>query len=261
MQAQVAEASAHGAAPEAAADAGERRGRASRLVDRHCLRRLMRGRDATAERRLSLVIDLYQQAVAADAGLAEAYAGLAEALHLESAFLGAAGRPRPARAVVNRRRDACLRAGSDLPQANLAAALVADRLADTRVPEESDRGRPDPIRRATTRSAIRFRISIRRARSTSPARAGARSTHDVNHADIVSALLALGRFSTRRRRNSTRRPTPPRRPGRRQLSLAIALDHKQYDAALSLLRTGTLIKDAPIFALNYAARAAHGRTA
>src|SRR5262249_31595304 len=37
------------------------------------------------------------------------------------------------------------------------------------------------------------------------------------------------------------------------LQLALALDRKQYDAALALLREGALIHDLPLFALNYVA--------
>jgi non-specific serine/threonine protein kinase len=225
---------------------------ASRLVDRHAYDLYMRGRDATAERRLSLAIDLYQQAVAADAGLAEAYAGLAEALHLESAFLGAADDP-DRRARLRSAAEHAYELDPDLPQANLAAALVADRLADTLAflkkaiavdPTYSEGYHQigDQIQDFDPARALDF---YRRALALDP-------RMDVNHADIVSALLALGRFDEAQKELDAA-PDATAAAWKTPLSLAIALDRKQYDAALSLLRTGTLIKDAPIFALNYVA--------
>src|SRR6185295_5894963 len=97
---------------------------ASRLVDRRAYDLYMHGRHATAERRLADAIDLYEQAVAADAGLAEAHAGLAEALHLDAAFLGAADDGQR-RARLKAAADHAYELDPDLPQANLAAALVA----------------------------------------------------------------------------------------------------------------------------------------
>jgi TolB-like protein/predicted Ser/Thr protein kinase len=98
----------------------------SRLVDRRAYELYLRGRQAIAERRLADAIGLFEEAIAADAGLAEAFAGLAEALSLETAFAP----PDPARA--GHVRDAAERAyqlDPDLPQANLALGLTADTLA------------------------------------------------------------------------------------------------------------------------------------
>src|SRR5262245_5563806 len=74
----------------------------------------------------------------------------------------------------------------------------------------------------------------------------------VNHADIVSALLALGRFDEAQKEVDSA-PDDPAASWKTPLRLAVALDRKQYDAALTLLRQGTLIRDAPIFTLNYVA--------
>jgi TolB-like protein len=100
---------------------------ASRLVDERAYELYLRGRQATAERRLPDAIKLYDDAIAADAGLAEAFAGLAEALHLETAF---DGQPDDL-ARRQRRKEVAARAyqlDPDLPQANLAMGLAADLL-------------------------------------------------------------------------------------------------------------------------------------
>ena len=55
---------------------------ASRLVDPRAYELYLRGRQASAERNLAEAIKRYEQAIAADAGLAEAFAGLSEALSL-----------------------------------------------------------------------------------------------------------------------------------------------------------------------------------
>src|SRR5947209_14446461 len=102
---------------------------ASRLVDQRAYELYLRGRQATAERRVPEAIKLYEQAIAADDGLAEAFAGLAEALQVETVFLG-----NPEDAARHQRRiEAASRAyqlDPDLPQANLAMGLAADALAD-----------------------------------------------------------------------------------------------------------------------------------
>jgi TolB-like protein len=102
---------------------------ASRLVDQRAYELYLRGRQATAERRLPEAIKLYDEAIAADAGLAEAFAGLAEALHLETAFTGTPDDL----AHRQRRKEAASRAyqlDPDLPQANLAMGLAADSFSE-----------------------------------------------------------------------------------------------------------------------------------
>ena len=99
----------------------------SRLVDRRAYDLYLRGRQAVAERRLPAAIQLFEQATAGDSGLAEAFAGLAEALDLESSFFGLPLDPaREAR--VRSAAERALRLEPDLPQANLAMGLTADAL-------------------------------------------------------------------------------------------------------------------------------------
>jgi len=99
----------------------------SRLVDQRAYDLYLRGRQAAADRRLDDAIRLFEEAISVDAGLAEAYAGLAEVLELQEAVDG-----KPVDAV--RLRAAAERAyqlDEDLPAANLAMGLAQDSLADT----------------------------------------------------------------------------------------------------------------------------------
>src|SRR5262249_29986597 len=61
---------------------------ASRVVEPRAYELYLRGRQASAERKLTEAIALFEQAIAADAGLGEAFAGIAEALHLQAVFSG-----------------------------------------------------------------------------------------------------------------------------------------------------------------------------
>jgi TolB-like protein len=100
---------------------------ASRLVDPRAYELYLRGRQASAERNLAGAIKLYEQAIAADTGLAEAYAGLAEALSLNF------GGSMDDASLIARQKQAADRAyeiDPDLPQANVAVALAADGLAE-----------------------------------------------------------------------------------------------------------------------------------
>ncbi len=102
----------------------------SRVVDQRAYGLYLRGRQATAERRLPQAIGFYEQAIAADAGLGEAFAGLAEALRLQVGLNGAADDA----AHRERVQTAAKRAyelDPDLPQANVAMALASDGLAET----------------------------------------------------------------------------------------------------------------------------------
>ena len=101
---------------------------ASRLVDRRGYELYLRGREAAAERRLPDAVALYEQAIAADAGLSEAFAGIAEALIGQASAVAV-----PDQATRARARTAGARAyelDPDLPEANVAMGLSADALSD-----------------------------------------------------------------------------------------------------------------------------------
>jgi len=102
---------------------------ASRLVDPRAYELYLRGRQALAERKLPEAIKRYEQAIAGDPGLAEAFAGLAEALYLNPTFDGVTDDSSP----TARLKQASARAyelDPDLPQANVAVALAADDLSE-----------------------------------------------------------------------------------------------------------------------------------
>jgi TolB-like protein len=102
---------------------------ASRLVDPRAYELYLRGRQALAERNLPEAIKLYEQAIAIDAGLAEAFAGLAEALYLNPTVNGLADDASPT-ARLKQAADRAYELDPDSPQANVAVALSADSLAD-----------------------------------------------------------------------------------------------------------------------------------
>jgi TolB-like protein/predicted Ser/Thr protein kinase len=103
---------------------------AARTVDPHAYDLYVRGRQAMAERRVADAIKLYEQAIAADAGLAEAFAGVAEAIEYGTITLG-----QPFDAAARQRLKAAAERAyqldPDLPQSNLAMALAAIPLRET----------------------------------------------------------------------------------------------------------------------------------
>jgi len=101
---------------------------ASRIVDPRGYELYLRGRQASAERKLPEAIALFEQAIAADAGLGEAFAGIAEALHLQAVVSGTEDRTREERIRTAARR--AYELDPDLPQANVAMGLSSEPLAD-----------------------------------------------------------------------------------------------------------------------------------
>ncbi len=97
---------------------------ASRLVDPRAYDRYLRGRTAAVERRMADAIALFQQVIDLDPGLAEAHAGLAEALFVQARF---AENTRAVASRVEAEIEAAFRADPDLPQAHYAAALLDSR--------------------------------------------------------------------------------------------------------------------------------------
>jgi serine/threonine-protein kinase len=98
---------------------------ASRLVDPRAYEAYLRGRDASAQRRVDDAIRLFEQAIAADAGLAEAHAGLAEALFRKARFTDDDLARVSTR--IQAEIEAAFRVDPDLPQAHHAAALLESR--------------------------------------------------------------------------------------------------------------------------------------
>jgi TolB-like protein/predicted Ser/Thr protein kinase len=103
---------------------------ASRTVDPRAYQLYARGRQATAERRTDEAIALYEQAIAADPGLAEAFAGIAEALEYATMVFGERLDGERQRRLTSAAERA-YQLDPDLPQANLAMALAAASLHST----------------------------------------------------------------------------------------------------------------------------------
>jgi eukaryotic-like serine/threonine-protein kinase len=103
---------------------------ASHLVDPHAYDQYLRGRQSMAKRQLAAAVSSFEQATAADPGLGEAFAALAEALHLEIQFAGVlddeAHRLRETAAAKR-----AYEVDPDLADANVAMGLTSDALADT----------------------------------------------------------------------------------------------------------------------------------
>jgi TolB-like protein len=101
----------------------------SRLVDARAYELYLRGRQAAAARNIPDAIDLYEQAIAVDAGLAEAQAGLAEALHF--GLLRGDGDYAALQRRLNAAAERAYQLDPDLPQANLAMGVASDALSKT----------------------------------------------------------------------------------------------------------------------------------
>ena len=221
---------------------------AQRLVDRGAYDAYLRGRQAAAQRRLGVAKEQFAKAIAIDDGLAEAHAGLAEVLHLEAVFAGAADDP-ARRSQLKKAAERAYELAPDLPQANLANALAAEsfdgalgylKRAVGFDPSYSEGFHQigDQIEDFDPERAIRF---YRQALALDP-------RMDINHADITSCLSMLGRFDEAHAEletasNASGWKTP--------LRIALELDQGHFDRALQTLERGNLLREAPVFTLGY----------
>jgi TolB-like protein len=221
---------------------------ASRLVDQRAYDAYLRGRDAASQRNIDQAKRQFEHAVELDDGLAEAHAGLAEALHLEAVFFGAPDDP-DRRAKLKKAADRAAELDPDLPQAKLALALASDRLPDALAylksaiaidPAYSEGYHQlgDQIQDFDPERAIAF---YRRALAIDP-------RMDINHADIVAALSALGRHAEARRELEE---SPDAAGWKRPLRLTVALDEGRYEEALASMRSSGVMADIPVFRLGY----------
>jgi tetratricopeptide (TPR) repeat protein len=71
---------------------------------------------------------------------------------------------------------------------------------------------------------------------------------DINHADIVAALSALGRHAEARRELEE---SPDAAGWKRPLRLTVALDEGRYEEALASMRSSGVMADIPVFRLGY----------
>jgi TolB-like protein len=221
---------------------------ASRLVDQRAYDAYLRGRQAAAERNLPEAKRMFAQAIELDDGLAEAHAGLAQVLHLEAVFMGAADDVER-RARLKRSAERASELDPDLPQAGLASALASDRLADALTNlkkaialdpgfSEGYHQIGDEIQDFDPERSIAF---YRRALALDP-------RMDINHADIVGALSSLARYADAQRELDQ---APDSSGWKIPLRLTLALDQRRYDEAIEGMRRGGLLDQMPIFKLGY----------
>jgi tetratricopeptide (TPR) repeat protein len=208
----------------------------SRLVDQQAYDLYLRGRQAAAQRRLTEAIALYEQAIAADAGLAEAFAGLAEAFHLRASFGGPADTAR-LKAAAER----AYQLDEDAPQANLAMGLTKGSLAESlrfmrRAIEvdpsfaEAYRQIGDQIQDFAPELSVAF---YKRSLALDPSLA-------VGHSDIAVSYLLLDRHADARGELASRAGLGT--------ELNIDIDERRYDAAIAALqKTPNLQAAAPLW--------------
>jgi TolB-like protein len=198
----------------------------SRLVDPRAYDLYLRGRQAAAQRRRPEAIALYEQAIAVDAGLAEAFVGLAEALRLRE---GAGGDS----ADAVRLKTAAERAyqlDEDSPQANLAMALTKDSLAETlRFMRRAIEADPsfaevyDQIGEQIQDFAPELSVAFyKRSLALEPGLT-------TGHSDLAVSYLLLNRLADARAELAAHEGAG--RP------LTIDIDERKYDAAIAELRS------------------------
>jgi TolB-like protein len=111
--------------------AGDLRQRtAARQVSVRAYDLYLQAREAVARRDLKTAIDLFREALSLDGGLAEAHAGLAEAVYLQASFGGQRFDPARRREVAEAAKRA-IAIDPDLAAAELAAGLAETRLAES----------------------------------------------------------------------------------------------------------------------------------
>jgi TolB-like protein/predicted Ser/Thr protein kinase len=210
---------------------------AARLVDARAYELYLRGREALANRQVPEAIDYFERASVTDAGLAEAFAGVAEGLHVEVALGGlddAALRVRLKTAA-----ERAYQLDPDLPQANLAMGLAVHPLSQAlgamrRAVEidpsfsEGYHQIGDQIQDFDPERAIAF---YRKSVELDP-----RLT--ISYADAALTLLALNRWDEARRELDKAHPDPRRvglKGAQDAFRLRIDLDEHASERALAAL--------------------------
>jgi TolB-like protein len=216
---------------------------ASRLVDPRAYETYLRARQATDERRLDAAIKLYQDAIAADAGLAEAYAGLAVAMHLDMVFNGDAQEL----ARLDQMKAAAERASQldpDLPSANVALGLTAPTLAQSlqfmRHAVDVDPTYGDGYRQIADQVG-EFDVPLamtfwRKSLAVDP-------RLEVNHVDLTGALTFLNRWGEARQELALVRSEGFGGLKARVLAF-IDLDEHKFDSALQTMRSNPMLRQA-----------------
>jgi TolB-like protein/tRNA A-37 threonylcarbamoyl transferase component Bud32 len=217
---------------------------ASRTVDPRAYETYLRASAALDSRDLSTAQRLYRDAIAADAGLAEAFAGLAEALHLQTGFAGELDA-----AAAAERRAAAERAyqlDPDLPRANVAMGLASPSLAEAlrylRHAVEADPSNGDAYHQIADQISEfdpdRALALYRKSLELDP-------KLEMGHIDIAGLLLGRGRSDQARRELSAVQLAPLRRAAEIQ-TVYVDLDERRVDDALARLNKNPGLRDSAL---------------
>jgi eukaryotic-like serine/threonine-protein kinase len=218
---------------------------AERRVDPQAYRLYLRGREAAAGHELPRAIGLFQQAVAADGGLVEALAGLADALNAEGVEVGDPDEP----SRLARIRAAAQRATDldpDLPQTNLATgratAPLPQALASMRRAIDADPSYAEGYygigREIAEIDPTRALAFYRRSLSLDPGLAE-------NHAGLGTAFLLLDRPEDARRETTAGGDPSPIFP------ITMDLAQRRYDEAVAGAARQPRLREAPTIWLLY----------
>jgi TolB-like protein/predicted Ser/Thr protein kinase len=209
----------------------------ARLVDRKAYELYLRGQDAMAHRRTTDAMQHFESAIAADEGLAEAFAGLAVAVHA-----GVAGQGDPDDSASSLRiKTAAERAyqlDPELAQANLSMGLATGSLSEAlkymRRSVELDASFAeayhqigDQIQDFAPEDAIAF---YRRALELD-------SSLYVSRGDIATALMTQGRWDEAHREMANVPVNPDTVFWRSGMLQKIALAQHHFDTALAPMET------------------------
>jgi TolB-like protein len=232
---------------------------ASRLIDPRAYETYLRARQAIDERRLDAAMRLYQDAIAADAGLAEAHAGLAIAMHLDMVMKGDA-RERPRLDRIQAAAERAYQLDPDLPQANVALGLTAasfsQMLQYLRHAVDVDPSYGDGYHQIAAQVgefdpplALGF---WRKSLDVDP-------RLEINHVDLAGMLTYLNRWDEARQ--ALARVTGDRFASRKELFGAfIDLDEHRFEPALKAMSINPLLRQAePVWSAYIVALATAGK--
>jgi TolB-like protein len=224
---------------------------AARLVDAGAYTSYLHGRQAAAERQVPEAIGQFRSAIAADGGLAEAFAGLAGALQLEMQADSQLD-DRTHRDAVKEAASRAHEIDPDLPEANLAMGVAADAL---------------PQALASMRRAVELDPSYSEAYRTigdqildiDPDRAMAFYRKslaldprlDINHASIAAANLALDRTDAALQELDTLHAGSTAGGWGQGLRVVTDVENHRLEQALATMRRLPSLKTIPPFWLTY----------
>ena len=224
----------------------------SHVVDARAYDLYVRARDAAVRRDTAQAIEFYELALAEDGGLAEANAGLAQALHL-GVLTGEHADDSATEMRIQRAATRAVATDPDLPQAQLAQGLAAaslvDALTSLRLAIDLDPSFAegyDQIGRQIVELdpvlALRF---FEKALELDPLR-------DLSWMNRVSAHAVLDRFEEAEAAISRGRERWPDQTGWNAELARIEFEQHRYEAGLQLVQEGTMFEVSPMSSVVYA---------